>query len=145
MERKISLTPFKELRGGKESIYDNIKDGYSVPSKVIAYLKTTNPYMMSPGIYEHPFIKGKRLLGPYLYTDGKYCWDRDTWKYVLKYGLTLPKDFIDHVMSDAGTAFIEKCKEENPSWGKTIACWEQRDSFTSFLPVNAGDVDLSDF
>jgi hypothetical protein len=33
----------------------------------------------------------------------------DTWKYVLKYHVTLPKEFIDHVMSEEGIAFMEWC------------------------------------
>lgn len=111
---KICITPYKENHGGLESIYDNIQEGYEVPQKVIRYLKTTNPYMMSPGIYKHPF-KNMDLLGPYWYCDDKYYWDRDTWKYVIKYGLKLPQDFIDHVMSDKGTEFLERCEKENKS------------------------------
>lgn len=48
-----------------------------------------------------------------MYTDGKYSGDGDTWKPVVKYGLTLPQSFIDHVMSDEVTAFIEKCIAQN--------------------------------
>lgn len=145
MSHPISLTPYREIVGGKESIYDHVQEGYSVPEKVIAYLRTSQPYVMSPGIYEHPFKKGCRLLGPYLYTDGTYCWDRDTWKYVVKYGLKLPQCFIDHVMSDEGTAFIEKCIEENPSWGNSINQWKERECLLCFLPDDAGDIDLEDF
>ena len=80
-----------------------------MPNKVIAYLQTTMPFVMSPGFYDHPFKTGTHLLGPYRYTDGKYYWDRDTWKYVLKYNLVLLQEFIGHVMSDEGTSFLEKC------------------------------------
>lgn len=67
--RMICLTPFKEIHGGNESIYDYVEKGYSVPDKVIAYLRTAKPFLASPGIYEHPFKEGVTLLGPYLYTD----------------------------------------------------------------------------
>lgn len=139
------ITPYKEIRGGEESIYDHIQEGYTVPDKVIAYLRTTTPYLMSPGVYEHPFKAGCRLLGPYWYTDGKYCWDRDTWKYVVKYGLMLPPDFIDHVMSDEGTAFIEKCIDESDSWSEVIKRWKKKQGFICFLPENAGDRSLENF
>lgn len=73
MENKmpIILTPYKELKFGELSIYDFVQEGYTVPKKVIACLQTKKPYIMSPGIYNHPFKEGKSLLGPYLYTDGK--------------------------------------------------------------------------
>ena len=141
----IPITPYKELRGGKESIHEHIQEGYAVPNKVIAYLQTTEPFMMSPGIYEHPFKEGNRRLGPYLFTDGKYYWDRDTWKYVVKYGLVLPQEFIDHVMSDEGTAFLEKCEKENNSWGNVIGKWKEQPNTICLLPENAGDMDLEDF
>lgn len=60
--RKVCLTPFRELRLGSESIFDWVEEGYTVPTKVIAYLKITEPGIMSPGIYEHPFKPGTRLL-----------------------------------------------------------------------------------
>jgi len=141
----VSITPYKELRGGKESIYAHIKDGYVVPNKVIVYLQTTEPFVMSPGIYEHPFKAGTRLLGPYLFTDGKYCWDRDAWKYVVKYGLVLPQEFIDHVMSDEGTAFLEKCAKGHNSLGKIIEKWKEQPNSICLLPENAGNIDLEDF
>lgn len=55
MEKMVCISPFKEINGGEESIYDYVQDRYEVPDKVIAYLKTTNPYLMSLGIYKHPF------------------------------------------------------------------------------------------
>ena len=141
----ISITPYKELRGGKECIHEHIQKGYAVPTKVIAYLQTTEPFMMSLGIYDHPFKAGTRLLGPYMHTDGKYYWDRDTWKYVLKYNLVLPQEFIDHVMSDEGTAFLEKCAKENNSWRKVIRKWKEQPNTICLIPENAGDIDLEDF
>lgn len=145
MRKKVCVSPFKEIRCGKESIYDYVKDGYTVPDKVIAYLRTTEPYLMSPGIYEHPFKPGTRLLGPYMYTDGHYYWDRDTWKYVVKYHVTLPQEFIDHVMSEEGSAFIEQCIENSDSWSNAIKSWKKKQGFACFLPDNAGDKDLEDF
>lgn len=144
-EVPICITPYKEIFGGNESIYDYIQDEYFVPDKVIAYLKTAIPHIMCPGIYDHPFKKGTRLLGPYWYTDGKYCWDRDTWKYVIKYGLTLPQDFIEHVMSDEGTAFIEKCIEDSDSWSEVIKKLKKKQGFICFLPENAGDYSIENF
>ena len=141
----ICLTPYIELRGGEESIHDHIRKEYAVPDKVIAYLRTTKPFLMSPGIYDHPFKKGVRLLGPYLYTDDIYYWDRDTWKYVIKYGLELPQEFIDHVMSDEGTKFIEHQIETNESWTEAIRQWKKKKGFSCLLPDNAGDKELKDF
>ena len=106
--KKINITPFKEIKGGEFSIYDYIEEGYAVPEKVIEYLQTREPQLMSPGVYSHPFKEGETLLGPYRYGDGKYCWDRDTWKYVLKYHVKLPQDFIEHVLAEEGTAFLKK-------------------------------------
>ena len=37
-KRLIHIMPFKELRAGNESIYDNIDENYTVPEKVIDYL-----------------------------------------------------------------------------------------------------------
>ena len=141
----ICLTPFKELCQGRKSIYDYIDPEYEVPEKVVLYLKTTKPYLMSPGIYSHPFKPEEKLLGPYLYTDGHYSWDRDTWKYVVKYGLKLPQDFIDHVMTDEGTEFIKEQMKSNDSWSSTIQGWEEKDGFRSFLPKDTDDNDISEF
>lgn len=145
MEKIVNITPFKELRLGKLSIHDYIEPGHKVPEQVISYLKTTKPYLMSPGIYDHPFKSGHRLLGPYLYTDDRYCWDRDTWKYVVKYGLTLPQEFIDHVMSPAGIHFLEEFKRTNPSWEGVIGCWKEESSMLCLLPDNAGNEAIEDF
>lgn len=143
--RMICLTPYKELNRGSESIHDHVREGYTVPDKVIAYLRTTKPFVMSPGIYDHPFKEGVRLLGPYLYTDDKYYWDRDTWKYVVKYGLVLPESFINHVMSDEGTKFIEQQMKSTESWDETFKNLEKTNGYTCFLPENAGDRDLEEF
>ena len=116
-----------------------------MPDRVIAYLRTTNPFIMSPGIYEHPFRAGESLLDPYTYTDGKYYWDRDTWKYVLKYHVTLPQEFVDYVMSDEGNAFIEQFIDESDSWSNKIKQLKMRKGSMCFLPDDAGEIDLKDF
>ena len=145
MERLICLTPYKEIQGGDESIYDHVREGYTVPDKVIAYLKMTKPYVMCLGIYEHPFKEGVTLSGPYLYGDGTYCWDRDTWKYVVKYGLELPQEFIDHVMSEEGTRFMEEQMNSDESWAEEIRKMKEREDMICLLPDNAGDKELEDF
>lgn len=147
MHRKmVCISPFKETHCGEQSIYDFVCEEYSVPNKVIAYLRTTEPYMMCPGIYNHPFKPGTNLLGPYTYTDGHYWWDRDTWKYVLKYHVALPQEFIDHVLSDAGTLYLEQFAIENKSWGKTIQSWKNSDEpGLILLPDNAGALELDEF
>ncbi len=145
MEKMVCISPFKEINGGEESIYDYVQEGYEVPDKVIAYLKTTNPYLMSLGIYKHPFKPDKNLCGPYLYTDGYYYWDRDTWKYVLKYHVTLPQEFIDHVMSDEGTAFLEAQARESDSWVSRIKDWKEQKDTLCLLPDIAGDEKLENF
>lgn len=131
--KKVCVSPFREILCGDKSIYDSVQEGYVVLEKVIAYLKTTKPYLMSPGIYEHPFKKGENLAGPYTYTDGHYWWDRDTWKYVVKYHVTLPQEFIDHVMSEAGTEFLESCAGEDECWSKTIRVWKETKRYDACL------------
>ena len=142
---EIRLTPYKELKLGYKSIYDYVQVGYTVPPKVIAYLQTKEPSIMSPGIYTHPFKPKKHLLGPYTYTDGLYRWDRDTWKYVLKYGLTLPQSFIDHVMSDEGTEFLKKCGTKSDFWYNKIEVLEAGAPHLNLMPTDCGDVPLDDF
>ena len=147
MEKKmpIILTPYKEIKFGELSIYDFVQEGYTVPEKVIAYLQTKKPYIMSPGIYNHPFKEGETLFGPYLYTDGKYAWDRDTWKYVVKYHLTLPEDFIEHVMSEEGNVFLESCHYGADSWYQAFEESFADKPHMNFLPEDAGDVKLDEF
>lgn len=41
LSKMVCVSPFKEIDCGDESIYDYVKEGYVVPDKVIAYLKTT--------------------------------------------------------------------------------------------------------
>lgn len=147
-ERKkmFCLSPFIELGNGDKSILDYVQGDYEVPPKVISYLQTTKPYMICFGIYEHPFIKGKTLLGPYSYTDGYYWWDRDMWKYVVKYHVTLPKEFVDHVMSDKGTEFLMQCRSEKDSWTKRIKDWkDSEENGLCLLPDDAGNIVLEDF
>lgn len=143
--KEICLTPYKEIQGGNLSIYDYIEEGYSVSEKVITYLKTKKYFLMSLGIYEHPFQKGHNLLGPYWYTDGIYYWDRDTWKYVVKYGLKLPEDFINHVLSKEGDKFLHEYQKENPSWSEEIKRLKEQPNTLCLLPEDAGDEDLEDF
>lgn len=143
--KKINITPFKEIKGGELSIYDYVEEGYTVPEKVIEYLQTREPQLMSPGVYPHPFKEGKTLLGPYSYGDGKYCWDRDTWKYVLKYHVKLPQDFIEHVMSEEGTAFLEKARKNMDTWYQLIEKLEGEKGHMNFLPKDAGDISLEEF
>ena len=144
-ESMIMLTPFKELRLGEESIHDWVDTGYNVPEKVISYLRTTEPYVMSPGIYEHPFVPGKQLLGPYVYTDDRFCWDRDAWKYVVKYHVRLPQEFIDYVMSGEGDEFLKKHQHCPDSWQTSIEEQYEGESYLNLLPKDAGDIGLEDF
>ena len=140
----INVMPYKEIDGGDESIYDHIDESYVVPEKVIAYLKTTQPHSVCLGIYKHPF-KDQELLGPYWYTDGEYYWDRDAWKYVVKYHVTLPQAFVDKVMSEEGTAFLKKCMESDESWAKSIQSLKSSSNTLCLMPENAGDIELEDF
>ena len=144
-DNKICLTPYEELNLGEESIYDHVQDGYTVPPRVITYLQTTEPFFMSPGLYDHPFKSGCQLLGPYTYTDGKYYWDRDAWKYVVKYHVTLPQDFIDHVMSEDGEAYLDQFAKENNTWAKSIEDLKNRPNTICLLPDDAGEIPLANF
>lgn len=140
----INVMPYKEINGGWESIYDHIDENFAVPKKVIAYLQTTQPHLVCMGLYKHPF-KDMELCGPYWYTDGEYFWDRDAWKYVVKYHVTLPKKFIDKVMSDEGTAFLEECAKSDESWAKRIKELKESPNTLCLMPENAGDYSLDDF
>ena len=144
LEAMKNVMPFKEIKGGEESIYDHIDENFVAPQKVIAYLQTTQPHLVCMGLYKHPF-KDTILSGPYWYTDGEYYWDRDAWKYVLKYHVTLPQDFIDKVMSEEGTAFLEKCAQSNNSWSKIIGDWKKQPNPLCLMPDDAGDLSLEDF
>lgn len=140
----INLMPYKEINGGDKSIYDYVDENFRVSQKVILYLQTTQPHIVSMGIYQHPF-KDMTLLGPYWYTDGEYYWERDTWKYVLKYHVKLPDAFIDKVMSDVGTAFLESCAESDESWQKRIKAFKENPNMICLMPDDAGDIPLEDF
>lgn len=140
----INVMPYKEINGGEESIYDHVDENFVVPEKVIAYLQTTQPHLVCLGLYQHPF-KDMQLCGPYWYSDGEYYWDRDAWKYVVKYHVTLPQKFIDKVMSDEGTAFLEKCSKSDASWAKKIQELKECPNTLCLLPENAGDYALDDF
>lgn len=147
MEGMISITPYRELLFGEKSIYDFISKDKKIDGDVINYLKTENAYLMSPGIYPHPFKPGMQLLGPYIYTDGTYCWDRDTWKYAVKYGLEIPDFFIAHVKSTAGKQFFgDYSRNHNLTWKKIISGEEAaRKNSLVLLPHDAGDIDFADF
>ena len=147
MEKIINITPYKELHLGEKSIYDYIDKKKAIYENVINYLKTEKPYLMSPGLYVHPFKSEIQLLGPYLYTDGKYCWDRDTWKYVLKYGLKLPDFFINHVNSEEGKNFYNHYLESHELTWKNIISNSKNNSNNSLIliPDDIGDVDLWNF
>lgn len=138
VQRRFCLTPYKELHMGEESIYDHIDRSVSVPDRVILYLQTKEPYYMCPGIYAHPFHDTKQLLGPYVYTDGYYYWDRDTWKYVVKYGLVLPQQFIDYVMTDKAAEFLDQ--KHNSDWHLA-----ERKNILNLLPEDSGDIPLDQF
>ena len=140
----INITPYKEINGGEESIYDHIDEDFAVPQKVIAYLQTNQPYLACMGVYHHPF-RDMVLLGPYWYTDGEYAWDRDTWKYVLKYHMTLPQEFIDKVMSEKGTAFLAQYAEQNQPWSKVIQNWKEQPNVLCLMPDDGGDSTIDDF
>ena len=59
--------------------------------------------------------------------------------------VTLPREFIDHVMSEEGAAFIERFIDQSDSWSNAIKKWKKRQGFKCFLPGNAGEIELEDF
>ncbi len=143
-QEHICITPYQELQMGSQSIYDNLQKGYAVSERVILYLQTKRLFTMALGIYAHPFKKDVDLLGPYMYTDGKYYWDRDTWKYVVKYGLKLPEDFITHVMSEEGEAFLQSAIGTD-SWQEQLQELKQQKTTLCLLPDDAGDISFDAF
>ena len=140
MQSRVCITPYKELHLGEESIFDYIDHSFSVPDKVILYLQTKDVYFLCPGIYPHPFKENNDLLGPYVYTDGHYYWDRDTWKYVVKFGLTLPEEFVDYVMSDEADALLNQ--QHNSDWHLQLS---KRENVLNLLPEDSGDIPLEQF
>ncbi|MBO7123765.1 MAG: hypothetical protein J6V90_10880 [Treponema sp.] len=143
----INITPYKELNQGEKCIYDFINKEQKIFENVINYLKTESAFLMSPGIYTHPFKSDIKLLGPYLYTDGKYCWDRDTWKYVVKYNLEIPDFFIKHVNSSEGKKWLKDYTENNNFTWKNIISEKKKNSKNELflIPDDIGDLDLTDF
>ena len=97
------------------------------------------------GLYKHPFKEDVTLSGPYWYSDGEYCWDRDAWKYVVKYHDKLPQSFIDKVMSDEGTEFLEKCKLSEDSWAKRIQYDKKYGKGINLMPDDAVDEPIEKF
>lgn len=146
MNALLSITPYKELKSGQESIHEHISsEKVILPDKVIAYLLAPQPTLTSPGVYKHPFIESRTLFEPDQCTDGRFCWDRDTWKYVFKFNLLIPQEFIDHVMSDQGDSFIEHCIDHNDSWSTTIKRWKKSQGYIVFLPGKSQLDSLKDF
>ena len=111
---------------------------------MILYLQTTQPHALALGLYKHPF-KDMKLCGPYQYTDGEYYWDRDAWKYIVKYHVTISQNFIDKVMSDEGTAFLKKYAESNEEWRKRIKELKENPAALYLLPKEPGDYSLDEF
>ena len=128
------ITPYKQLRCGTANIYDYTVSGYAVPEKVIAYLRAGTPSLTRGGTYPHPFATHKVICSPTLLTDGKYVWDNHTWMYVLKYGLVLPAEFIDYVMSTAGDEFIGKAIDQSDLWCDIVKSIKKKQGYRSFLP-----------
>ena len=71
-------------------------------------------------------------------------WDRDTWKYVIKYGLKLSEDFIAHVMSEEGETFLQSVSGED-SWQERLQDLKQQKNTLCLLPDDAGDISLEEF
>ena len=63
----------------------------------------------------------------------------------MKYQVTLPQEFIDHVMSEEGTAFIERFIDQSDSWSDAIKKWKKRQGFLCLLLDNAGEIELEKF
>ena len=50
----------------------------------------------------------------------------------MKYHLTLPEEFIEHVISDAGTQFIEKACCKADSWYQEVEALEGDNKHMNF-------------
>lgn len=64
---------------------------------------------------------------------------------MLKYHVTLPQEFIDHVMSDAGTEFLEEQAGQSDSWTGWIKDLKEQEGTLCLLPEDAGNIELDDF
>lgn len=63
----------------------------------------------------------------------------------MKYHLTLPEDFIEYVMSEDGSAFLESCHYGVDSWYQAFEKSFADKRHMNFLPEDAGDVKLDEF
>lgn len=65
---------------------------------------------------------------------------------MVKYHVTLPQEFIDHVMSDEGTEFLKQCELDGNSWSGRIKDWKNsEENGLCLLSDDAGDMGLEDF
>ena len=126
-------------------IENNNVSSYPVPDKVIAYLKCPNNGLYRMGIFSHLYKPDIRFYGKTVYSDGLYVWDNFTWKYVMKYNLRLPESFIDHVMSEEGTAFIEKAIDESKLWSVTVKKYKKQLGYRCFIPTQSELRELDNF
>ncbi|MGI6177572.1 MAG: hypothetical protein ACOYJO_03840 [Eubacterium sp.] len=67
------------------------------------------------------------------------------WKYIVKYHVTVPQEFIEHVLSDEGVKFLELFAKEADPWSEVIKKWKNKEGILCFLPDDAGDIELENF
>lgn len=69
-------------------------------AEIIAYLKRGKIVSACPSIWKDVFT-GEKINGEELMlSDGKYAWRSDVVHYVDKYNLSLPDEFVEHVLTD---------------------------------------------
>lgn len=93
---------FMELRYGDEdggSLTDSVgKLNPGNLEKIVAYLDSGEPLMVSPGLSRDVLSPDKPIIGTgAILTDGEWAWHRDLPYYVNKFRVGLPMEFIDHM------------------------------------------------
>lgn len=124
--------------------WSTFKEGYQVPDKVIAYLCAGRSKGAVAHLMQHPF-KSDKSISCHRYGDEMYTWYKDTWKFVVKYGLQLPKEFIDKVMSLESDIYFQNMIHILYGDKPLLEKHKQSLGYKCFLPSHSQLKELKDF
>ena len=96
-----------------------------------------------PDSLPHGFVQIHDSSPVQIYTGCRHS--KDTWKYVVKYHVTLTQEFIDHVMSGDGKAYLNQFAKENNFCANLIEDLKNRPNTICLLPDDAGEIPLANF